>query len=162
MEKKIMKPAEIWIIRRLPILVDPSKPTFSLHCIGVPSSIRAWGNIREGTVMKVLVLALTLRQWSQSPFQKGHQGGCRFPGVSTEHLFSFCAADRTWKEEQSWAWESIYLPSNASTQDMSWRWSCTCETSSSFVRGCGLSKGDIVEINLSLLSCKERIQGCTV
>jgi hypothetical protein len=112
--------------------------------------------------MKILVLALTLRQWSQSPFQKGHQEGCRFPGVSTEHLFSFRAADRTWKEEQSWARESIYLPSNASTQDMSWRWSRTCKTSSSLVRGCGLSKGDIVEVNLSLLSCKERIQGWTV
>jgi competence transcription factor ComK len=31
MEKKIMKPAEICITRRLPILVDPSNPTFSLH-----------------------------------------------------------------------------------------------------------------------------------
>lgn len=31
MEKKIMKPAEICMTRRLPILVDPSNPTFSLQ-----------------------------------------------------------------------------------------------------------------------------------
>jgi hypothetical protein len=30
MEKKIMKPAEIWITLLLPILVDPRRPTFSL------------------------------------------------------------------------------------------------------------------------------------
>jgi hypothetical protein len=33
MEKKIMKPAEIWITLLLPILVSPRRPTFSL-CIG--------------------------------------------------------------------------------------------------------------------------------
>jgi hypothetical protein len=33
MEKKIMKPAEIWMTRRLPILVDPSNPTFSTETV---------------------------------------------------------------------------------------------------------------------------------
>lgn len=32
MEKKSMKPAEIWITLLLPILVDPRRPTFSLFC----------------------------------------------------------------------------------------------------------------------------------
>lgn len=149
-----MKPAEICMTRRLPILVDPSNPTFSLQVFFF------WAS--QGTSIKRLVIkthlqpsskvcikawfwhkTLTLRQWSQSPFQRARQGGCRFPVVrrSISLFFSFerLTTERE-REEQSWAQESVHLPPNASAEDVSRRWSRTRKPSSGFVGGCGLSK----------------------
>jgi hypothetical protein len=73
-----------------------------------------------------------------------------------EHLFQFWTSDGTSKE-QSWVQQSVNLPPNASTQDMSRRWSRTCKPSSSFVGGCGLSKRDIVLRSiLSFLNSKTK------
>jgi hypothetical protein len=52
--------------------------------------------------------------------------------------------------EQPGLEDNIYLPPNASAQDMGWRWSCTCKPSCSIVRGCGLLHGDIVKIKTAM------------
>ena len=85
MEKKIMKPAEIWTTLRLPILVAPSIPTFSLHRYKPSLSRKPFESKKEIIFIMKMISVRTLKLWTQFLFRRAHPAERLLPdGINSQ------------------------------------------------------------------------------